>query len=191
MSLSLYLENDSKPDNTAIVTWSNDMFDVFNPSTWVFDIDVISKSLSNLCRFGGHINFYSVAEHSIRVADWLRKSGASTRVVLIGLLHDATETYLGDITRPLKHTLAFKDDGESVIDFENSLNLSIMNSFDLFVDSSWEADWALVKSADHEVYKMERSERPSPGGSLTPVQARDMFMSMFHALWRDFQLKVG
>jgi hypothetical protein len=185
------IELDKNKGNTSIVIWDNTPFDVFDPSTWVFDIDVIGKSLSNICRFGGHVNFYSVAEHSVRVADWLRKEGASTRVVLMGLLHDATEAFIGDITRPLKHTLQFKEGGESVIDFEDSLNISIMNAFDLFVDSSWEEDWALVKEADYAVYKMERSERPSPGGSLTPVQALDMFQGMFHSLWRDFQLKVG
>jgi hypothetical protein len=184
------IENDSKPGNTAICTWNNDSFDIFDPSTWTFDIDVIGKSLSNICRFGGHVNFYSVAEHSVRVADWLRKE-AGTRVVLMGLLHDATEAYIGDITRPLKHTLQFKDGSESIIDFEDSLNISIMNAFELFVDRSWEEDWALVKKADYEIYKLERSERPSPGGSLTPVQALDMFQGMFHSLWRDYQMKVG
>ena len=185
------IENDNKPGNTAICMWDNTSFDVFDPFTWVFDIDVIGKSLSNICRFGGHVNFYSVAEHSVRVADYLRRQGGSTRLVLMGLLHDATEAFIGDITRPLKHTLQFKVDGESVMDFEDSLNISIMNAFDLFIDASFEEDWAQVKIADYEVYKMERSERPSPGGSLPPAQALDMFQGMFHSLWRDFQMKVG
>jgi hypothetical protein len=64
------------------------------------DIDEldIAHSLARLCRFNGHCReFYSVAQHSIHVASML-----TPEFFLAGLLHDASEAYLGDLSRPLK-----------------------------------------------------------------------------------------
>ncbi len=69
----------------------------------VIDIDDIAHALSHECRYGGHCDrFYSVAEHSVRVAEILRMQGASAVEILAGLLHDGSEAYLKDIPRPLK-----------------------------------------------------------------------------------------
>jgi hypothetical protein len=63
--------------------------------------DEIAHALGNLCRFGGHCReFYSVAQHSLHVAIQLPE-----RLKLQGLLHDATEAYVGDVIRPLKRRL--------------------------------------------------------------------------------------
>lgn len=70
------------------------------------DVDDIAHSLSLQCRYAGHcLRFYSVAEHSVRVARWLRERGESAQTVLTGLLHDATEAYLVDIPRPVKRSM--------------------------------------------------------------------------------------
>lgn len=64
------------------------------------DIDIkdIAHALSLQCRFAGHVKqFYSVAEHSIRVSHCCDKADA-----LWGLLHDASEAYLVDLPKPLK-----------------------------------------------------------------------------------------
>lgn len=67
-------------------------------------IEDIAHALSNYCRFAGHCDeFYSVAQHCCFVADLLRDCGRECQ--LAGLLHDSTEAYLGDVTRPLKRML--------------------------------------------------------------------------------------
>ena len=69
-------------------------------------IEDIAHNLANLCRFTGGTNrFYSVAEHSHLVAAILKENGCETATVLHGLLHDATEAYLGDVSSPLKALL--------------------------------------------------------------------------------------
>jgi hypothetical protein len=54
-------------------------------------------------RYNGHTALpYCVAQHSVLVSH-----ACDGRDALWGLLHDASEAYLGDIPRPLKHTPEF------------------------------------------------------------------------------------
>ena len=64
----------------------------------------ITRSLSQICRFNGHCYpFYSVAEHSINVAN-----AVEDKFKLEALLHDAAEAYVGDMVRPIKKWLGLK-----------------------------------------------------------------------------------
>ena len=72
------------------------------------DVDIIdvAHALSLLCRANGHLpHFYSVAQHSINCALEAKARGYSERVQLGCLLHDGSEAYLSDITRPVKPLL--------------------------------------------------------------------------------------
>lgn len=79
---------------------SGELWNLMDPDPDDVNIEDIAHALAHICRFNGHTRqFYSVAEHSVRVAahlapDWSLQVG--------GLLHDASEAYLGDVIRPLK-----------------------------------------------------------------------------------------
>jgi hypothetical protein len=69
-----------------------------------FDIDEIAHALSMQCRYTGHTDrFYSVAEHSVLVANIM--TALNLGDPLEGLLHDANEAYLSDIASPWKALL--------------------------------------------------------------------------------------
>lgn len=82
----------------VIRTFTGNYIDVTNPQPENICIEDIAHALSNSCRFGGHtMQFYSVAEHSMRVAELV-----GPHFKLAALLHDASEAYLIDMPTPIK-----------------------------------------------------------------------------------------
>jgi hypothetical protein len=100
---------------TAISTFTGHAFDLVDPWTWTYgyteQVNDIANALACLTRYNGHTKFYSVAEHSLRVADHLELQGEDEMTQLLGLWHDATEAYIGDVPRPQKKMmcLSIKD----------------------------------------------------------------------------------
>ncbi len=86
---------------TFIQTWSGKRVSLLDPRPEDITIEDIAWALAHQCRFGGHCKqFYSVAEHSMLVADIL-----PVNLKFEGLLHDAAEAYVIDIPSPLKAML--------------------------------------------------------------------------------------
>ncbi|MBQ9978610.1 MAG: phosphohydrolase [Clostridia bacterium] len=89
-----------------ILTYKKIEFYPLDPKTEDIDIEDIAHALSLLCRANGHFkHFYSVGIHSLNCAKEALARGYSDRVVLGCLLHDGSEAYLADITRPVKKHL--------------------------------------------------------------------------------------
>jgi uncharacterized protein len=79
-------------------TYTNRKFYPLDPRPEDICIEDIAHGLSHVCRFAGHTTkFYSVAQHSVLVAQLCPAEDK-----LWGLLHDASEAYVGDMVRPLK-----------------------------------------------------------------------------------------
>lgn len=85
----------------TILLSNGEYFDLLAPETSVFGIDVIAHGLANVCRFAGQCReFYSVAQHSVHVSE-----AVSADLAMCALLHDASEAFIHDITKPLKDLL--------------------------------------------------------------------------------------
>ncbi len=86
-----------------ITTYTGRHIDPLNPSIDLIWMADIAHALSLVCRGNGHVSrFYSVAQHCIACAGEAAARGLSERIQLGCLLHDASEAYLCDLTRPVK-----------------------------------------------------------------------------------------
>lgn len=91
---------------SSIKTYTGVMFDPVHLESELIDILDIAHALSMMCRANGHFrSFYSVGQHCINCAREAKARGYSERVQLACLLHDASEAYLWDVTRPVKQEL--------------------------------------------------------------------------------------
>lgn len=99
-----------------------------NPGTMTkgdINIEDIAWALSNICRFNGQCDhFYSVAQHSVYVSRITEELGGDPRK---GLLHDATECYVGDMVRPVK----YRDGMEAFRILEERVGKIVAEAFNL------------------------------------------------------------
>ena len=123
------------------------------------DINItdLAESLSKQCRFVGHCKgFYSVAQHSVYVAQLL-----PTHLQIYGLLHDAHEAIIGDISRPLKQLLRAYHPFQSDLDrIENEIQEAIYATLGISKPSVSEE--AQVKTADTIMLATERRDLMGP-----------------------------
>lgn len=84
-------------------TYSGLMFHPRDPRPEDVEPNDIAHGLSLVCRFGGQCtDFYSVAQHSVLVARFVERIGGTLMEQFWGLLHDASEAYIGDVIWPVK-----------------------------------------------------------------------------------------
>jgi len=134
--------------NVPFVTVSGRVIDLADPNPRDLVIGDIAHGLAHVCRFAGHLPmFYSVAEHSLLVM-WILYE---TPLRLHGLLHDASEAYLGDVSRYLKHS-SFMD-GYRIL--EHVMQGAIARAFKLPELST--AERHQLKVADNLAAVYERS----------------------------------
>ncbi|GHC61743.1 hypothetical protein [Limoniibacter endophyticus] len=97
-----------------IQTFLGGQFWPMEPRAEDVHIEDIAHALSMECRYNGHcIRFYSVAEHSVHLAEYLYALGLPASTCLWALLHDAPEAYIRDIARPVKPYLVGYSEAEA------------------------------------------------------------------------------
>lgn len=155
-------------------------------------IEDIAHPLSMACRYAGHcLRFYSVAEHSVLMARWLRSAGETEAVQLCALLHDAPEAYLVDVPRPVK---PFLTEYKAI---EGRLWLMVAARFGISPNIP-----SIVKFADESILADEQQQNMAPcvepwnlqhgplGVTLQywhPAQAKAEFLGEFERLTGGLQ----
>ena len=124
-----------------ILTYSKTKFYPLDPVKEDIHIEDIAHSLAQMARANGHFkHFYSVAQHSVNCCKEAGLRNLSKRIQLGCLLHDGSEAYLADITRPVKKYLS-----EYLI-FEDRLQKLIYEKFG--IDNATEEELKKVKEID-------------------------------------------
>lgn len=147
-------------------------------------IEDIAHGLAFQCRFNGQTNaFYSVAQHSLIVADLVPPSHQ-----LAALLHDAAEAYLGDMVKPLKVLMP------EFSRIEDAVTALIARAFGLDFK-----DYAPIKHADLRALATEKRDLmpysaenwdylrgyeplPSRIAPMDPWAAKKAFLDRYQAL---------
>lgn len=178
---------------SCISTVSGKFFDLLKPEDYEYDIEEIAHSLSNLCRYTGHSNtFYSVAEHSVLVSRLV-----PDKLALTGLLHDASEAFVGDVSSPLKKLLP------EYRAIEDRIQQSIANHFGLeypFPKEVHEADKRMYWQERQDVadngvrdtlwHQELRAARKVEARGMTPTMAKRMFMSRYKEIINSDRTKT-
>jgi hypothetical protein len=124
-------------------------WDLMNPDPQKIYWRDIADHLARIYRFTGGTT-YSVAQHCCMVADIL-----PIELRLAGLLHDAHEAYLGDISRPMKQALALWGGRGSLQVLINSHDNAISVAANIELDDL-RSD--LVKHADNTALATEKRD---------------------------------
>lgn len=155
-----------------IQTFSGKMFDLEHPAIDMVCLNDIAFSLHNLPRFNGHlIQWWSVLNHSMAVAELVHKRTNNPTAILQALLHDAAEAYIGDITTPVKSCL-----GDTIRKLEERILRTIFFAYD--IPFKWFIE---VKAADSVMTSTEAeylfSVKPLHAWNthIAPSTARSMF----------------
>ena len=165
--------------------YSGGIYHPLDPRPEEVNIADIAHALAYTNRYSGHARFaYSVAQHSVYVSDALPKE-----LRLQGILHDAAEAYVGDITRPIKRMLP---------DFKEIEERNARVIFERFgvpypvAEKVHEIDTRILLNEARDVMggqsqDWEIDEDPIPGLTIKRWTARTaemVFMSRFNALMR-------
>lgn len=170
---------------TFITTYTGRRFYPLDPNPSDVCIEDIAHALAMICRFNGHVReFYSVAEHSVHVSHIVPAPYA-----LAGLLHDASEAYIADVSRPVKHSAEMAP--YTII--EDGLMSTVEDVFGLHVGETWDMP---VKTADNAMLALEArsllpydpwmDELPEPAkvglGLWGPSEAERRFLERYREL---------
>lgn len=132
------------------------MVSLAEPDPATIYIRDIACSLSRINRFSGATQLpVNVACHSLNVVRFLAMKKAPPLMQMFGLLHDAHEAYIGDITEPMRREIAAYATFDVVGRIAERLDAAIQKAFGLhdmprLIPAAW---W--VRPADQAVFAAE------------------------------------
>ena len=177
-------------------TASGDRFDILDPKPEQVQLNDIATQLAKICRFSGACRgFYSVAQHSVEVANLL-----PPEMQAHGLLHDAHEMIVGDLTSPVKRSIhAVYHRREPLKVLVSRIDAAIFAAFGLPYPMSPQIGSA-VQLADLTMLATERRDLMAPSNHeweplppprhepLWPLSwqdSRDLFLERAKELWPE------
>jgi hypothetical protein len=148
-----------KKENNCITTYSRIRFNILEPDEKQIAIEDIAHALSMMTRANGHFpEFFSVGQHSIQCCREAIARNYVPELAMACLLHDASEAYLSDVTRPVKRNMPM------YLQIEEQLQNKIYHKFLGFVPEGEEA--MLISNIDDACLYVEflhfMSERVAP-----------------------------
>lgn len=177
------------PSECYIYTFTGQKFFPLVPEPEKIHIEDIAHALGNICRYTGQSKkFYSVAQHSVYVSMDVPK-----KLSLAGLLHDASEAYICDISSPVKKL----DSMRTYREVEEKLQGVIYARFGV----PFSEPPAKVKDADMRVFRTEadslmcfspEGERATSIGHFetwSPEKAKDEFLKRYDIITKKGSTK--
>lgn len=135
-----------------IQTASGLAYDLEDPKPEQIDLWDVASALANSTRYNGHAGRYSIAEHSVRVWQWVRDTGAGIDAQRSALTHDAHEAATGDVPSPVKKAL-----GETWRAFERKHEIAFRERLRVALDLP-----PIVKVADLTLLATEKRDLLDP-----------------------------
>lgn len=123
--------------------------DLWRPNPGAIDVRDIAHALARLCRFTGHVacDLYSVGQHSVLVSEHVPED-----LALHALVHDAAESYVADVSRPLREAMRMIG-GDSHAEIADGIDAAIRSRFSLRLLNTVERD--TIKQADLAALRTE------------------------------------
>ena len=161
----------------TITTFSGFEIDPLNLRGGCVVLNDIAHALACCNRFVGHARWpISVAQHSIAVSLLCD----STPYDLQGLLHDASEAYLGDVTRWLKRS----DEMSAYREAEARAQTAIYEEFDCPAEKADVVEWADKLMVRYEYQLAFGSALMVPGYDALSKGERKRISTLNPTLWR-------
>lgn len=147
-------------------TWQGVRFYPLDPRPEEVLLADIAHHLARINRYNGacEVEHYSVAEHSVLMAEWMLDEYEDPLLAYQALFHDAPEAYIGDMVRPLKRNMP------SFVEAEGPVYEAVVKAMPMLWAAhdrhgvGYDLD-KRVKAADNRILVDERRQVMRPSGN--------------------------
>ena len=156
----------------CINTASGRKINLLDPKPDQISIGDIARGLSYNSHFGGQTpQFFSIAQHCLLVCELMEEQFHTPDLLMTGLLHDASEAYLGDMLKPLKVMLP------NFREIEDRMMVVILEKYSLDP-----ASMVIIKEYDIRVQELEYNAFYKNGDIkyLSPEESRVAFLQTYY-----------